>query len=215
MREILNSVFYVLLTNSLQSVFGNGSLNIALNKNATQVSTFNDNVSRFGPMNANNGNRNQVATNGDCTHTTDTDPVKWWTVDFGNMYTIESVHIYARKDCCLERHSDFEIRLHNTSDWSSQFSLCYKQIGQAPSELYVNCTDHLSGKYLTVYKKDDHHHYPLTLCEVEVYGNEVTGKTVNTNTLKPTTEITTITNQIRQMTTNTRNNYDIQPKGIA
>ncbi|CAG2216438.1 unnamed protein product [Mytilus edulis] len=193
-------------------ISGNGSMNIAFNKNATQVSTFNDNVSRFGPMNANNGKKNQVATNGDCTHTTDKDPAKWWTVDFGNMYTIESVHIYARKDCCLERHSDFEIRIHNTSDWSSQFSLCYKQIGQAPTELYVNCTDHLSGKYLTVYKKDDYHHYPLTLCEVEVYGNEVTGKTVNTNALKPTTEITTITNQIRQMTTNTRNNYDIQPK---
>ncbi|CAG2221427.1 unnamed protein product [Mytilus edulis] len=196
MKEILYSVYYVVLTNSLQSVFGNGSLNIALNKNATQVSTLNNNVSRFGPRNANDGKRNQVATNGDCTHTTDKDPVKWWTVDFGNMYTIESVHIYARTDCCLERHSDFEIRIHNTSDWSSQFSLCYKQIGQAPTEIIINCTDRLSGKYLTVYKKNDRHNYPLTLCEVEVYGNEVTGKTVNTNTLKPTTG-TTITNQIR------------------
>ncbi|CAG2216432.1 unnamed protein product [Mytilus edulis] len=213
--EILYSVFYLLLINSLQSVFGNDSLNIAVNKNATQVSTRNNNVLRFGPRNANNGKRNQDANKGDCTHTTDTDPVKWWTVDFGNMYTIESVHIFARTDCCLERHSDFEIRIHNTSDWSSQYCLCYKQIGQAPTEMNINCNDGLSGKYLTVYKKDDYHHYPLTLCEVEVYGTEVTGKTVITNTMKPTTEITTITNQIRQMTTNTRNNFDIQPTGIT
>ncbi|VDH94757.1 Hypothetical predicted protein [Mytilus galloprovincialis] len=194
---------------------GNDSLNIAVNKNATQVSTRNNNVLRFGPRNANNGKRNQDANKGDCTHTADRDPVKWWTVDFGNMYTIESVHIFARTDCCHERHSDFEIRIQNTSDWNSEFSLCYEQIGQAPTELYVNCTDHLPGKYLTVYKKDDHHHYPLTLCEVEVYENGVTGKTVNTNNLKPTTEITTITNRIRQMTTNTRNNFDIQPTGIT
>ncbi|VDI42963.1 Hypothetical predicted protein, partial [Mytilus galloprovincialis] len=192
-------------------ISGNYYLNIAVNKNATQVSTRNNIVSRFGPRNANDGKRNQVATKGDCTHTSDTDPVKWWTVDFGKLYTIESVRIYARTDCCPERHSDFEIRIHNTSDWSSQYCLCYKQIGQAPTEMNINCIDRLSGKYLTVYRKDDFLHYPLTLCEVEVYGNEVTGKTVNTNTLKPTTEITTITNQIRQMTTNTRNNFDIQP----
>ncbi|XP_063405871.1 serine/threonine-protein phosphatase 6 regulatory ankyrin repeat subunit B-like [Mytilus trossulus] len=158
---------------------GNGSLNIAVNKNATQVSTRNNNVLIFGPWNANNGKRNQVATKGECLHTFVTDPVKWWTVDFGNMYTIESVHIYARTDCCPEQHSDFEIRIHNTSDWSSQYSVCYKQIGQAPTELYVNCTDHISGKYLTVYKKDDYHHYPLALCEVEVYGIEVIRNTAN------------------------------------
>ncbi|CAG2197788.1 unnamed protein product [Mytilus edulis] len=80
----------------------------------------------------------------------------------------------------VERHSDFEIRIHNTSDWSSQYSLCYKQIGQAPTEININCIDRLSGKYLTVYKKDDYRHYPLVLCEVEVYGNENTGNTINT-----------------------------------
>ncbi|VDH88901.1 Hypothetical predicted protein, partial [Mytilus galloprovincialis] len=75
-------------------------MNIALNKNATQVSTWSNNVSGFGPRNANNARRNQVANNGDCASTTDQDPDKWWTVDFGNMYTIESVQIYARTDCC-------------------------------------------------------------------------------------------------------------------
>ncbi|CAG2228495.1 unnamed protein product [Mytilus edulis] len=175
----------------------NASLNIALNKSATQVSTLNNKVLRFGPRNANDGKRNQIATNGDCTHTTDTDPVKWWTVDFGNMYTIKSVHIYARTDCCPERHSDFEIRIHNTSDWSNQYSVCYKQIGQAPTEMKINCIDRLLGKYLTVYKKIDGHNYPLTLCEVEVYGNAVTGKTVNLNTLEPTTDGTAVKNQIR------------------
>ncbi|CAC5384351.1 unnamed protein product [Mytilus coruscus] len=89
-------------------------------------------------------------------------------------------YVYHRKGASMEENfaalndSDFEIRIHNTSDWSSQYSLCYKQIGQAPTELYVNCTDFISGKYLTVYKKNDHHNYPLTLCEVEVYGSETT-----------------------------------------
>ncbi|VDI36487.1 Hypothetical predicted protein, partial [Mytilus galloprovincialis] len=138
-------------------------------------------------MNANDGKIKQFVPYGDCMHTNDTDPDKWWMVDFGNMYTIESVSIFGRKFCCLERHSDFEIRIHNTSDWSSQFSLCYKEIGQAPTELYVNCTDHLSGQYLTVYKKDEYRHYPLTLCEVEVYGTEITGITVNTYISRPTT----------------------------
>ncbi|CAC5410649.1 unnamed protein product [Mytilus coruscus] len=193
MGKILYGVFYVILSLLLQSVFGNGSLNIALNKIATQVSTRNDNVPKFGPRNANDGKRNQDATKSECTHTTDKEPDKWWTVDFLNMYTIENVHIYARTDCCPERHSDFEIRIHNTSDWSSQYSLCYKQIGQAPTELYLNCTDFISGKYLTVYKEDNYHHYPLTLCEVEVYG---TGNTFNTYISRPATLGTTIGDHI-------------------
>ncbi|CAG2197789.1 unnamed protein product [Mytilus edulis] len=174
--------------------------------------------------------KNQFVPYGDCMHTNDTDPEKWWTIDFGNMYTIESVSIYGRKFCCTKRHSDFEIRIHNTSDWNSQYTLCYKQIGQAPTELFVNCTDHISGKYLTVYKKDDYHHYPLTLCEVEVYGTEITGNTVNTYISRPTTlgmpsgdnrihesRPTTFRTTIRDYIThgsnfssNTRLKYDIQ-----
>ncbi|CAC5410657.1 unnamed protein product [Mytilus coruscus] len=177
MREISDGIICIFATLYFLPDFGKGYRNIALNKNATQVSTRLNNFTYFGAKNANDGKRNQFAPNGDCMHTNDTDPEKWWTIDFGNMYTIESVSIYGRKFCCFERHSDFEIRIHNTSDWSSQYSLCYKQIGQAPTELYVNCTDFISGKYLTVYKKNDHHNYPLTLCEVEVYGSETTVNT--------------------------------------
>lgn len=83
-------------------ISGNSYLNIALNKNATQVSTRLNNFTYFGAMNANDGKIKQFVPYGDCMHTNDTDPDKWWMVDFGNMYTIESVSIFGRKFCCCE-----------------------------------------------------------------------------------------------------------------
>lgn len=80
-----------------------GKLNIALNKECQQSSTFGNNVLRFGPQLAVDGDTNMNQTEGaKCTHTDKNQPSYWWTVNLGSTYTIDYMTIYNREDCCRE-----------------------------------------------------------------------------------------------------------------
>lgn len=74
--------------------------NVALNKETKQVSTFENNVTYFGPQLGNDGNLKQDAGNGGCAHVSYPEPVSWWTVDLGRVYNITMITIYGRTDCC-------------------------------------------------------------------------------------------------------------------
>jgi len=80
-----------------------GKLNIALNKECQQSSTFGNSVSNFGPQLAVDGDTHMKYNEGaKCTHTDKNQPSYWWTVNLGSLYTIDYITIYNREDCCCE-----------------------------------------------------------------------------------------------------------------
>lgn len=90
----------------LQSVsYGVPLPNVAFNKTATQSSTYNNNESQDGPHLAVDGNQNSF------THTkcNQAGINQWWKVDLEEVYTISSVSITNRLDCCGGRLHNFTI----------------------------------------------------------------------------------------------------------
>ena len=74
--------------------------NIALHKDTSQSTTLVHRGWNFESSLANDGNIDQMAGVGGCAHTNADTPYAWWTVDFGDVYRISRVNIYARTDCC-------------------------------------------------------------------------------------------------------------------
>ena len=80
-----------------------GKLNISLNKECQQSSTFLNSVSEFGSQLAVDGDTHMNYIEGaKCTHTVKNQPSYWWTVNLGSSYTIDYITIYNREDCCSE-----------------------------------------------------------------------------------------------------------------
>lgn len=68
---------------------------MALNKPAQQVSVY------VAASKAVDGNTDGVFANGSCTHTQNpVENVTWWKVDLLGFYTVTSVEIFTRTDCC-------------------------------------------------------------------------------------------------------------------
>ena len=77
--------------------------------NATQSST----SSGGSASRAIDGNTSQQWYGGSCTHTGYDSP-SWWKADFDGEYTVTSVTLYNRSDCCGERLSEFTINIGGT-----------------------------------------------------------------------------------------------------
>lgn len=89
---------------------GSGSqINAALNKIASQSSTaYNGDAAK-----AVDGNTDGVYNDSSVTHT-NADSHSWWQVDLGSSFTINSVNIYNRTDCCSSRLGDYWVFISNT-----------------------------------------------------------------------------------------------------
>ena len=85
--------------------------NVALHKNATQISTFVWLDEHFSSASlAVDGNPNDVFQDLSCTHTLPgRDP--WWRVDLGKTVLVKQVGIVNRGDCCSERLINTEVRV--------------------------------------------------------------------------------------------------------
>ena len=81
--------------------------NVALNKPATQSSTFGGTLD-FEPGNGVDGDRTGTNVSGSITHTL-ADPNSWWEVDLEDVYSINLVKIWNRTDCCSERLNNFYV----------------------------------------------------------------------------------------------------------
>uniref|UniRef100_A0A8C9U2I8 Fucolectin tachylectin-4 pentraxin-1 domain-containing protein n=1 Tax=Scleropages formosus TaxID=113540 RepID=A0A8C9U2I8_SCLFO len=131
---------------------------------ATQSSQFDSNGAAGKAI---DGNRNTKYAERSCTHTKQ-DSKPWWRVDLHNVYTVTSVTITNRGDCCAVRINGAEIRVGNSlDDNGNQNPLCavitWIPAGNSSS---FQCNG-MTGRYVNVVlPRPDF----LTLCEVQVYG---------------------------------------------
>ncbi|XP_070554671.1 pentraxin fusion protein-like [Ptychodera flava] len=107
---------------------------------------------------------------GSCTHTRN-DLKPWWKVDLLMTYRIIRVHIVNRDDCCYDRLIGAVVRAGNDED-HLQNPICAEPIGlDNRGEIVINCPGRMLGRYVSVDLPDRRD--PLTICEAEVYGQDI------------------------------------------
>jgi len=79
-------------------------VNIAPLGTATQATTVSGGVA----SRANDGNTSGVWGQGSVTHSNN-DSVQWWEVDLGDVFTLDTVVLWSRTDCCANRLTNFRV----------------------------------------------------------------------------------------------------------
>lgn len=149
----------------------NSKYNLAFKKKTHQSSTKN----YYTSDKAVDGHLSGLLRDSSCTHTDIGPRPHWWFVDLGGSYSIDSVRIVNRLDCCQSRLRNFTIQVATKYPTSSpEFPtkidalMCHKQVDtlihRRPALL--KCDTPVTGRYVMVVKGGD----VLTLCEVEVFG---------------------------------------------
>jgi hypothetical protein len=139
---------------------------ISRGKEASQSSIGWDGLASYG----NDANYNQDYGGKTCTHTQgERNP--WWKIDLGARHSVSKVKVWNRRDCCGARLNTLKVQISdNNADWSDIGSLSE----QATEGGIYTILTRGEGRYvrLTLAKPDAEY---LTLCEVEVYGNALSG----------------------------------------
>ncbi|XP_042561084.1 fucolectin-like [Clupea harengus] len=120
-------------------------------------------------QNAIDGNRDPDYHHGSCAHTEEqTHP--WWRVDLLRQYTITSVAITNRGDCCAGHINGAEIRIGNSLLDNGNRNLRAAVISSIPAgKTHTFSWDKgVEGRYVNVVLPGNNK--VLRLCEVEVYG---------------------------------------------
>ncbi|KAG9283886.1 hypothetical protein AMEX_G2722 [Astyanax mexicanus] len=151
-------------------VYSSVGENVAVKGRATQSSLYSNSF----PFTAIDGNRDDGNTDsnydhGSCTATT-FQPNPWWRVDLLDEYTITSITITNRGDCCAERINGAQIRIGNSLVNNGNNNPWVGVISSIPAgkSKSFHFKEGVSGRYLNVIipgKKRI-----LTLCEVQVFG---------------------------------------------
>nr|Q9I927.1 RecName: Full=Fucolectin-5; Flags: Precursor [Anguilla japonica]BAB03527.1 fucolectin-5 [Anguilla japonica] len=112
------------------------------------------------------GNRDSDSSHGSCSHTTN-GPNPWWRVDLLQVYTIASVTITNRGDCCGERITGAHILIGNSLENNGINNPQCSTVGimTAGETRTFHCSRPMIGRYVTVYLPKTEY---LQLCEVEV-----------------------------------------------
>ncbi|XP_025078155.1 fucolectin-like [Pomacea canaliculata] len=146
--------------------------NVALNKPTQQVS---DSLSFPGPADrAVDGNTDGNLYYGSCTNTNEQNLTiqTWWKVDLMGFYKVSGVEIFTRTDCCSSRLKQFEVRVslvNPTTFPSNEGQQCFHRTDEFPaSGLYINCTQPIIGRYVSLFKPD---YDPLSICELRVFAD--------------------------------------------
>ncbi|XP_069549454.1 uncharacterized protein [Brachyistius frenatus] len=129
------------------------------------------------PGRAIDGNRASKWGQGSCTHTSK-DLKPWWRLDLLKTYTINSVTITNRQDCCHQRINGAEIRIGNSlNDNGNANPRCavISSIAAGTSQTF-EC-EGMEGRYVNIVIPGRKEY--LTLCEVEVFGEEYDASTEN------------------------------------
>uniref|UniRef100_A0A3B4CR54 Fucolectin tachylectin-4 pentraxin-1 domain-containing protein n=1 Tax=Pygocentrus nattereri TaxID=42514 RepID=A0A3B4CR54_PYGNA len=145
------------------------SKNLALYGKATQSSLVNNTNAAFShAYNAIDGNTDSNYKHGSCT-ATETQQNPWWRVDLLGDYTVTSVTIYNRGDCCPEKINGAEIRIGNSLLNNGNNNTRAGVISSIPAgKSSILKLKGISGRYVNVIIPGNNR--ILTLCEVEVYG---------------------------------------------
>ncbi|XP_034409592.1 uncharacterized protein si:ch211-215k15.4 [Cyclopterus lumpus] len=141
--------------------------NVALRGKATQSDR---RVDALGAAyNAIDGNRESNYLAGSCTHTVEqSNP--WWRVDLLQTYTVTSVIVTNRGDCCDDRLDGAEVHIGNSLQDNGAANPVVGVIPHIPAgrSLKLTFTRRVEGRHVTVVLPGLNR--VLTLCEVEVYG---------------------------------------------
>ncbi|XP_051780980.1 uncharacterized protein LOC114666204 isoform X7 [Erpetoichthys calabaricus] len=122
------------------------------------------------PSQAIDGKRSGVWNDGTCTHTSNDSP-SWWRLNLKASYTISTVVVYNRLDCCDTRLTGAEVRVGDSPDVSKHVRCGTIEV-TFPGSVHTICCNDLIGQYVSVVLPNQPQY--LTLCEVEVYGEAVT-----------------------------------------
>jgi hypothetical protein len=118
------------------------------------------------------GEQSAVWGDNSCTHTgelTANGGENWWQLDLGRVVDIGSVLLTNRADCCADRLNGAHVSVSQTADRSRSTECGVIDDAQAGEQIAVECSG-ARGRYLTVSNTESPH---LTLCEVEVYSQQV------------------------------------------
>jgi YD repeat-containing protein len=143
--------------------------NLALNKSATQSSTFSGITVAGRATDGNisgNWNDNSVAS-------TDAESQAWWQVDTGSVQSVQAIKVWNRTDCCSDRLSNFYVFISDQPFTSTNLAVTQAQAGVTsyytagtggtPTTINVS----RSGRYVRVQLSGNNH---LSLAEVQVLG---------------------------------------------
>ncbi|KAJ8354158.1 hypothetical protein SKAU_G00217250 [Synaphobranchus kaupii] len=141
--------------------------NAACHGKATQSST----AYNGGAEKAIDRNHNPFYKAKSCTHTAaETNP--WWQVDLLRKYSVTSVTVTNRVDCCASSLDGAEIRVGNSLENNGNDNPVCAVIShiQGGDSITFQCHE-MEGRYVNVFLPGREKH--LTLCEVEVNGSGV------------------------------------------
>ena len=146
---------------------GVGGTNLALSGTASQSSTdFGGVASR-----AIDGDTNGVYGGGSITHTAN-ESGAWWRVDLGDTYALDSIILWNRTDCCVERLSNFRVSVLDASMNSVTHSDHFTDDGGNPGsqDYEITLPPGTQGRHVEVRKlgADRSGNFYLSLAEVEV-----------------------------------------------
>jgi parallel beta-helix repeat protein len=140
--------------------------NVALGKEASQASLYEGNL----PGRAVDGNTDGNLANNSVTHTQE-GPQEWWQVDLGDNFSIQTINVWTRTDCCDWRLSNFYVMVSDQPFASTDLAATLNQSGVSnyyvtdsagsPTPLTINRT----GRYIRVQLTNRD---ALSLAEVQV-----------------------------------------------
>jgi len=139
---------------------GVNGINVALEKTATQSSTYSD----LDASRAVDGNTSGNWGDYSMSHT-EMDNAPWWEVDLEETYVIESIVVYNRKDALeTDRLSDFSVTINSVPEWT------YTHTGTPGYQTSITVPNKVGSKVKVSLPGTEY----LTLAEVEVYAKEQT-----------------------------------------
>ncbi|XP_021356822.1 multiple epidermal growth factor-like domains protein 11 isoform X2 [Mizuhopecten yessoensis] len=168
--------FMTLLVLCFGPCFVKSSRDLALNKTATQSSTYSDSQS-YDAGRAVDGVLARDVTDGHCSHTDSGHRQAWWKVDLGQFYRIQVVNITYRYSQ-TDRLKSYSIYVTNNTDMTQAIGsiseqsghLCYHDTESGTPTYNQSRECHVTGRYVVFYNTRQHGEAYVELCGVQVYG---------------------------------------------
>ncbi|KAK7124597.1 hypothetical protein R3I94_018842 [Phoxinus phoxinus] len=158
------------VSEDMVSMMQSERINVAPNGRATQSSVNQGTTACLSlAQNAIDGNRQYDLFKGSCTQTTiERDP--WWRLDLIKSYTIASVALTNRGDCCAEQLNGVVVHVGDSLESEGRANpVCFKvSFIPAGGTGTFRCDSALQGRFVTVALLGENR--TLSLCEVEVFG---------------------------------------------
>ncbi|ESO96538.1 hypothetical protein LOTGIDRAFT_159953 [Lottia gigantea] len=149
-----------------------GLVNVAVNKSATQISTYRANVA----SRAIDGIDGLMASGSSCSTTESNTATPWWQVDIMQDYSIYSVAVTHTANAGQPLAHDFSIMIYKEGESISDAELCYYHVGKGAKGKIVmyNCKQIIKGRYvrITINGQPGTREF-LVLCEVRVFGTQL------------------------------------------